>query len=340
MRCTSPSTVGFYADGKTLCWSSAKRSKEYASFQIPCGKCLSCRLESARQTAVRCVHEASMHEQNSFITLTYKPEALKSEELRYEEFQAFVKSLRTHIFQTVLDTMYPSAPQAAQRELWRALPKVSRERIMDQTRISYLVTGEYGDKTKRPHWHALIFNWRPNDLVHKYTSERGDKVYVSRILETLWPHGHSELGQVTFESAGYVARYATKKLAHGKDGEHSYEPKPGRSTGHAIGKSWIEKYHADVFNHGRVILDGGIITSVPRYYEKWYKKTHPEKWSDYVTKTKAKIIKDAIEREAVADLAERKVNEKRSGLKGLQTKRNYARNQILKSKISQLKTKM
>ena len=36
--------------------------------------------------------------------------------------------------------------------------------------------------------------------------------------------------------------------------------------------------------------------SIPRYYEKWLKKNQPEKWEDYVRRTKARIIKCAQER--------------------------------------------
>jgi len=43
---------------------------------IPCGRCVGCRLERSRQWAMRCMHEASLHEENIFITLTYNPENL------------------------------------------------------------------------------------------------------------------------------------------------------------------------------------------------------------------------------------------------------------------------
>ena len=42
------------------------------SLQVPCGQCMACRLERARQWAVRCVHEAQMHKDNCFLTLTYR----------------------------------------------------------------------------------------------------------------------------------------------------------------------------------------------------------------------------------------------------------------------------
>lgn len=81
MRCTSPFTVGFQSDGKTLSWTAKNRSWEFPTFQLPCGKCIECRLEYARQWAVRCVHEAQMHSRNAFITLTYSDEHLKKKSL-------------------------------------------------------------------------------------------------------------------------------------------------------------------------------------------------------------------------------------------------------------------
>jgi hypothetical protein len=43
---------------------------------LPCGQCIGCRLQRSREWAARCVFEASRHEKNSFITLTYAPECL------------------------------------------------------------------------------------------------------------------------------------------------------------------------------------------------------------------------------------------------------------------------
>jgi len=318
MRCTSPRTVGFYDDGKTLCWSPKKYSKQYPVFQIPCGKCLSCRLETARQTAIRCVHEAQMHENNSFITLTYSDENLKSEKLQYEDFQLFIKRLRSKI--------------------WRESGK--QKEIYETKKISVFSVGEYGEKNKRPHWHALIFNWRPSDLRPAYTNDRGDQAFWSDELDVLWGQGRTEIGSVTLESAGYCARYSSKKLVHGKDNEHDYNPISKRSSKHAIGKKWIERFWSDVFTHGYIILPNGVQSSIPRYYEKWFKKNHPDAWSHYVTVTKQKVIDDAIIKEEKITTEEKKINFARSARLGLEFKRQRSRNEskkkILEQKFKQL----
>lgn len=276
MRCTSPRTVGFESDGKTICWSPKKHSKEYATFQLPCGHCIECRLDYARQWAVRCVHEAQMHEENCFVTLTYSDENLKNPKLVYADFQLFMKRLRA------------SRPNVMASDI------ITRREFVTNP-IGMFVTGEYGEHTKRPHWHAIIFNWSPDDLKYFRTNDRGDKIYKSGTLEKLWGLGHCELGSVTFESAGYCARYAAKKLVHGKDGEHGYEPISKKSSKHAIGKKWLERFWPDVFASGaagKIRLRDGSECGVPRYYEKWLKDNRPEAWERYVTDRKLAIISE------------------------------------------------
>jgi hypothetical protein len=274
MRCTDPRTVGFMADGKTICWSQKHRSKEYATFQLPCGQCIECRLDYARQWAVRCVHEAQMYTKNCFITLTYRPEALTSPKLQYDDFQKFVKKLRKRPY------FKPDGTWVSKSE--------------DPEPMGFFVTGEYGEKTKRPHWHAIIFNWEPSDGLYHYTNDNGDRVHTSAQLSKLWGHGNAEYGTVTFKSAGYCARYAAKKLVHGSDEEHDYQPISKKSSKHAIGKKWLEQYwHTDCFAQGRIILPDGNTTGVPRYYEKWLKQNRPSDWLAYVTKTKLEKMESA-----------------------------------------------
>lgn len=252
MPCTDPRTVGFYADGKTICWSQKHYSKQFATFQLPCGQCLECRLTYAREWAIRCVHEASCYEKNAFITLTYSDENLKSPKLVYSDFQKFMKKLR----------------------------KTQNEPV------GVFVTGEYGEKTKRPHWHAIVFNWFPGDSKPKYKNERGDQVWESELLSKTWGHGLAELGSVTMESASYCARYAAKKLAHGKDQEHEFHPISKKSSKQAIGKKYLEKYWPNIFNYGKNILIDGTEVPIPRYYERWLKENQPDAWLRYVTQVK------------------------------------------------------
>jgi len=158
-----------------------------------------------------------------------------------------------------------------------------------------MVTGEYGDETKRPHWHALIFNYWPKDTEHWRTTPIGHKIYRSEHLEKMWNKGNLEFGVVTMESAGYVARYGAKKLVHGKDQDHEYHPKHVVSQG--LGKSWIEKYYQQTFDQGYVLLPNGEKAKIPRYYQEWFKETYPEKYGHYVTNVKMKILEQVEKKE-------------------------------------------
>lgn len=67
----------------------------HKELKLPCGQCIGCRLERSRQWAMRIIHEASMYDNNCFITLTYSPENLPPDGgLRKKHFQLFMKRLR------------------------------------------------------------------------------------------------------------------------------------------------------------------------------------------------------------------------------------------------------
>ncbi len=263
MRCISPIRASFDKNGE-LTFKARRADPGIVGFQFPCRKCLPCRLNIAREKAVRCVHEAQIHDDNIFLTLTYSDENLKSPWLDYSDFQKFMKKLRKTV----------------------------------QQKLNYVVTGEYGDISKRPHWHAIIFNYRPHDTEYYYTSDGGDRVYTSKIIDKIWQKNDPEkvpnqIGSVTIDSAGYVARYAAKKLTHGQDQDHDYHPIHKTSSKRAIGRTWIEKYYKRTFENGNVILPDGTPTKIPRYYQDWCKDHQPELYYYYLEHVRPKIEKKA-----------------------------------------------
>lgn len=270
-------------------------------FKLPCGKCVECLLERARDWSVRCTHEAKMHDQSCFITLTYDPEKYPQDgKLNYTDFQLFMKRLRKHC---------------------------GKE-------IGFFMCGEYGEKGGRAHYHACIFGWDPEDKKKVRQNEHGDQVWNSEELTKIWGLGLTELGSVTPKSAGYVARYVLKK-----QNPHAPQGFQKMSCKHAIGKRYVEKWYKDIFVNagGMIILSDGSRAKVPRYYEKWLKKNKPEEWLCYITITKpvnSQRLQEKAEREHQIFLQER---EKR-GFNGFSYKTPLARKRlILKAKVKQLK---
>lgn len=259
MACFSPLT-GFYGreltrNGKRrLVFPETEWGQRQAAmvsggevFDIPCGKCEGCLLRRAQEYALRCEQEASLWASNVFVTLTYRecPLFAGVPSLRRRDFVLFMKRLRKR-----------------------------RAGV-----VRYVVAGEYG-KLGRPHYHALLFNCGFPDKVLLRKRATGD-LYRSPELESLWDLGYSSLGEVTYESAAYVARYTLKKVA--EVGRPAVVEVPGRermfmsmSLKPGIGAGWLKKFRGDVFPWDEVVGRGGRVFRPPRYYDSLYEREDPE----------------------------------------------------------------
>lgn len=214
---------------------------------LPCGRCIGCRIEKSRQWAVRCMHEASLHEENCFLTLTYNDENLpKDGSLVKKDMQDFVKRLRYYF---------------------------------SDRKIGVFYCGEYGDNFSRPHYHACIFNLDFSDKI-KFKRIGENWIYVSEMLGKIWDKGYHAIGDLTFESAAYVARYCTKKVTGIKAEEHYKGRQPEfaqMSKRPAIGKRWFEKYgKSDIYAYDECVMNG-VCSKPPRYYDKLLEKVDAEK---------------------------------------------------------------
>lgn len=252
----------------------------FSDFMLPCGRCIGCRIDRSRQWAARCVHEASLHECNSFITLTYADEHLPPlGSLVKSHFQKFMKRLRDRVFHYYSDLG------------------------MEPPVIRYYHCGEYGEQFARPHYHACIFGFDFPDKIIWRVSPSGSNLYRSALLEDLWKFGHSSVGDVTFESAAYVARYVLKKFNgdlanyhYGvvcKDsGEYLGKLQPEYTTMSrrpGIGRDWYDQFKSDIYNEDRLVLSDGQIMRPPRYYDNLFEIEYP---SDFAN-LKARRIKRA-----------------------------------------------
>jgi len=272
MPCYHPLT-GYYArevneTGKRSIVFSADKALTDVPVQVPCGRCIGCRLDRSLFWALRCVHEASLYEENCFITLTFDNDHLADGSLKVADFQNFMKRLRQKI-----------APK----------------------KVRFFHCGEYGVKFDRPHHHACLFGFDfPDKVLFK------KDLYTSAMLSELWPFGFSTVGKVTFESAAYVARYVLKKwskenlsgkelydamaaldawrkdpfdaekyrAAHCADrvdvntfygGKHCEYITMSRKPG--IGSAWYDKFKTDIYPSGFAVLSGGKKVPLPKFYD-------------------------------------------------------------------------
>ena len=236
--------------------------------KLPCSQCIGCRLDYSYDWAVRCVCEAQMHKENCLILLTYDDKHLPGNgSLRLDHWQSFMKRLRKEV-----------GP------------------------VRHFHAGEYGTRNRRPHDHALLFGFDFKDKVFFKNSAAGFPLYRSALLERLWSKGHCSVGQMSFESAGYLARYLMDKptltrqvkdengVVVGRDFTDAALAKYGEAdlvTGElkmvrrpeyltmsrrpGIGKTWFEKYWRDVYPHDYFLLKGKKMPP-PRYFDSLYEK--------------------------------------------------------------------
>jgi len=250
MACFRPVAAWRLEDGSIFFGAEKAGAR---ALQLPCGRCIGCKLVRSRGWALRCMHEAQMHEDNSFVTLTYSDDFL-SPSLNYRDFQLFMKRLRK-------------------------LKGGSR----------FFMCGEYGSVNLRPHFHALLFGVRFNGL-----DSIGTNLFRSGELERLWPYGFSSIGSVTYESAGYVARYSLKKVVG--VGAFSHYCRVDRVSGEyvqvvpefarmslkpGIGFDWFRKYWKEVYGpRDGVVLVGGRVSPAPRYYDQMLEVLYNDVFED------------------------------------------------------------
>lgn len=227
---------------------------------VPCGRCIGCRLERSRQWAIRCVCESQMHEDNCFLTLTYR-----DDELLYGGAEHAI--------------LFPRHLQL----FWKRLRKHFKQPIR------YFACGEYGDKSNRPHYHACVFGLDFQDK-ELWQIKDGYYMYTSPTLDFIWTHGMCVIGAVNFETAAYVARYLMKKSL-GKGFERyarlGIEPefvrmsRGGRKKGSGgIGASWYDKFKSDIYPNGVMSVRHGIKGLPPKYFERMFKAQNPLLFDD------------------------------------------------------------
>jgi len=154
------------------------------------------------------------------------------------------------------------------------------------TRVKFYLVGEYGEKKGRPHYHAAIFGEDfTKDRYFWRKSPSGHPLYRSPTLEKAWKFGNSEIGELTFDSAAYIARYIMKKI-NGKLADEHYKrvnlttgetywitpefalmSRGGRKDKRGLGAGWFDKFRGDIYPHDFVVMNGHP-HKPPRYYDK------------------------------------------------------------------------
>jgi len=200
---------------------------------VPCGKCIICRKNRSHEWAIRCIHEARYHKDNCFITLTYDEQNVPMTDkgiltLKKADLQKFFKRFRKEY---------------------------------SETKIKYLACGEYGERTYRPHYHILLFGWKPKQTLEKIVN--GQKIFISDEIQELWKLGFTEVATMTegriYYATGYLLKKFAKEMLNGRNPEFNVASK-------GIGYQYAIDNRIDVENFK--LKERGKIIPTPRYYLK------------------------------------------------------------------------
>jgi len=206
--------------------------------EVPCGSCVSCRIARAREWAIRCVHEATLHEASGFVTLTYSDDFLPADQaVSQDELQRFFKRLR---------------------------------RALGNRPVRYFACGEYGERFGRPHYHAAVFglpscscpDWGPYEGGEKQVIRCGCEGREA-VMKAWTLGGVSRVSLVCYDSARYIADYVGKADMV----EQGYEGKarPFQIMSKGLGRGYVDLHGVDLrFNLGVNVR--GNEMGLPRYY--------------------------------------------------------------------------
>lgn len=119
--------------------------------------------------------------------------------------------------------------------------------------VRYYAVGEYGDHTQRPHYHAALF---------------GVSVHETEVVRDAWGMGHVFLGDLTAESAAYVAGYVTKKLTNPDDpklnGRYPEFARMSRRPGLGRGAVPVVAAALNTSEGSRLLADSGDVPNALR----------------------------------------------------------------------------
>lgn len=195
-----------------------------------CGQCLPCRINKRRLWTFRIFLETQMHDDSSFVTLTYDQGHLPQDgTVDPRETRDWIKRIREAV----------------------------RPR-----KIRYFLVGEYGDRTQRPHYHVALFGYR--SCVRGRTEHRLARCCQQcDLVRETWKRGGIDVGSVNMESAGYIGGYVTKKMTKKTDdrlnGRHPEFARMSLKPG--IGAEAMDKVKEvcqNAINKGMLDRDGDV----------------------------------------------------------------------------------
>lgn len=294
--------------------------------QLPCGKCRSCRIDRSKAWADRMCLELETSKNAVFVTLTYR-----DSNLQFSELCDLVPDNEYHPASPLerydLDGNFylGSQPTVCVRDCQLFMKRFRKELAKDGLKCRFYLSSEYGPKTQRPHYHAILFGvgldffQKKDPKTFRVCGSNALKqpYYTCKWFEDIWSHGFVTVCPVTWQTCAYVARYCTKKL-NGSVGDLVYgnrtPPFSLSSRRPGIGGLYLEE-HSDLFDSTKVFSkyrpDG---MPIPDYFLRKLELTDHELFVN-IKETRKAIMEATVDFEdSLTDLnrIDRLINENRN----------------------------
>lgn len=216
---------------------------------VPCGKCAGCIIMKRNAWTFRLLEQEKSAKSSYFITLTYDENNIPIYDLETGTVSKGKKILFASTTPVKNETL-----TLWKKDLQNYFKRVRKNSKLEN--LKYYAVGEYGKKSNRPHYHAIVFNANKETLETSWATFQQKTKKKTKI-------GHVHVGQVTLASIHYVTGYIINKMEFGyKKGQ-----KPFALISNGIGQDYIKKgkkYHKDKMSD-TVVYPGGIKQKMPRY---------------------------------------------------------------------------
>ena len=249
---------------------------------IPCRHCWACQLKYSAEWATRLTWESKRYEHKFFITLTYDEEHLPI----YEKMIYTDKDDHKYEFKNDGTWNGTLEPEDMTRFIKTLRKHFERQGIKD---IKYFYCGEYGETTKRPHYHMILFG-APLDITKFYDFHidgRYKMHWKSKEIEKWWDKGMIDIAEVEWSSCAYVARYCMKKIdfendpiQYAQQGKYKEFVRMSRRPG--IGVRHFNEHIKEIYENDEVIqktVKGKTSAfKPPKAFDQRFKELYPEWW--------------------------------------------------------------
>lgn len=280
---------------------------------VPCSQCLSCRIARSKEWALRIMLEASLYPHNYFVTLTYNEASVPRGNFLYSDGRL----------------------EENQTNLRKSDVQGFLKRLLERCRQKYnhvgvrrFVCGEYGTLTDRCHYHMILFNMPDLSSELKLLRQRdGVKLYTSSSIDAAWRSkdgtslGIHSVGEVTYQSAAYCARYCVKKLTEPTkitrelsekisdfEGVDIRQPEfimPSRAPG--VGRPFYDLHRDEIYEFDKLVFkvreNSSVMQKPPKYFDYLYDLEDPDSMDEIKLARKDAALASEEYRQAHSDLS-------------------------------------